>query len=123
MININNYIPKNVRKYVDFYNKNEYGVVPQDYIDFHNKVAQCDMFAQGFVILEDRGLKLSGNFDGMKYRELTIAHKNKNNNWVVDDIRWDDSGAWFIKGNGYTRFLEIKESTLNYLKRNFLMCF
>lgn len=81
--------------------------LPQGYIEHHAELAKADIQKQDITILEDHGLVPDGWCDGMRVQQYTIAHKT-DGKWKTDVIQWHDSGAWFVKCSGWSRFLEMK---------------
>lgn len=101
-------LPENIKNDMNLYRAGATHNVPHSFIDFHCIAANEDMWKQDWKILEDHGLIHDGWCDGMKNKQLVVAYK-ENDVWKTGTVMWHTSGAWFIKGAGWSRFREMIE--------------
>lgn len=103
--------PESIRKEMDLWRMGAIGL-PRSYVLFHTQVSEMDMRRQDWTVLEDKGMVSDGWGDGMKVRELVVAVANgEPGEWSLETVRWHESGAWFRRGAGWSRFREMTPKT------------
>ena len=91
-----------------------YGTMGEEFNEYHAYLAQIDIDSRNksnFVVVEDHGLQDSGWCDGIKLRTIVVAVKEDVLGWKCRTLRWHTSGAWFREGHGWSRYLEMTETT------------
>ena len=98
--------------------------LPEEFTWWHRTLADTDLRRRNpafhtahWTLLSDHGLVRDDfGFDGLLVRQVVVAinhgqdardHGWGAEDWRVHTLRWHESGAWFEKGAGWTRFANI----------------
>ena len=109
MINLPESIRAEMKVWRAMINAGLWAGVPDSYTNFHLEKATLDMekrIQSGEWNVLEKKIVPDGHGDGFKVLEITVS-ENINDSCSINVLRWHESGAWFCRGAGWTRYKEM----------------